>query len=79
MLLFLLLGLLAGVTHAIPTITAKGAKFFTSDGNQFFLKGLLFSSASVMLATNHPHKASPTNSCRTTLSSTMTNALAMQT
>jgi hypothetical protein len=27
-------------TNAIPTITQKGAKLFTSDGNQFFLKGM---------------------------------------
>jgi len=24
---------------AIPTISIKGAKFFTSDGNQFYIKG----------------------------------------
>jgi hypothetical protein len=52
MLLFLLLGLLAGVAHAIPTITAKGAKFFTSHGNQFFLKGMLSSSACLGHALN---------------------------
>lgn len=40
MLFFLVLGLLASIVHAIPTITAKGSKFFTSDGNQFFLKGM---------------------------------------
>lgn len=45
MLLFLLLGLLASIALAIPTITAKGAKFFTSDGKQFFLKGMPSSSA----------------------------------
>jgi hypothetical protein len=26
---------------AIPTIEAKGSKFFTSDGNQFYVKGKL--------------------------------------
>jgi hypothetical protein len=30
----------ATTTLAIPTITAVGNKFFTSDGNQFFLKGM---------------------------------------
>jgi hypothetical protein len=39
MLLLALLGLLAGIVHAVPTISTKGSKFFTSDGNQFFLKG----------------------------------------
>jgi hypothetical protein len=29
---------LSGV-NAIPTIEAKGSKFFTSDGNQFYVKG----------------------------------------
>jgi hypothetical protein len=24
---------------AVPTISTKGAKFFTSEGNQFFVKG----------------------------------------
>lgn len=39
MLLLILLGLLASIVHAVPTISAKGSKFFTSDGNQFFIKG----------------------------------------
>ncbi|KAL6704998.1 hypothetical protein ACN47E_007401 [Coniothyrium glycines] len=35
---------LAGVTavNAIPTISVKGSKFFTSDGNQFFVKGIAY-------------------------------------
>jgi len=42
MLSLVALGLLAGqAVNAIPTITAKGSKFFTSDGNQFYLKGTL--------------------------------------
>ena len=41
MLLLSILGLLASIVHAIPTITTKGSKFITSDGNQFFLKGML--------------------------------------
>jgi hypothetical protein len=31
---------LAGVANAIPTITATGNKFFTSEGKQFFMKGM---------------------------------------
>lgn len=42
MLLLILLGLLASHILAIPTISTKGAKFFTSDGNQFYLKGAKF-------------------------------------
>ena len=45
MLFFLVVGLLASIVHAFPTLTAKGSKFFTSDGNQFFLKGKLTSTA----------------------------------
>lgn len=29
----------AAAVAAIPTISAKGSKFFTSDGNQFYVKG----------------------------------------
>lgn len=29
----------ATATYAIPTIEAYGNKFFTSDGDQFFIKG----------------------------------------
>ncbi|TGJ80824.1 hypothetical protein E0Z10_g7937 [Xylaria hypoxylon] len=32
----------AAVTHAIPTIEALGNKFFTSDGDQFFIKGVAY-------------------------------------
>ncbi|KAH9907880.1 glycoside hydrolase family 72 protein [Xylariomycetidae sp. FL2044] len=32
----------AAVTHAIPTIEAVGNKFFTEDGDQFFLKGVAY-------------------------------------
>lgn len=41
MLLFtLLLSLLVSQAAAdLPTISAKGAKLFTSDGNQFYIKG----------------------------------------
>jgi 1,3-beta-glucanosyltransferase GAS1 len=31
----------AATTYAVPTIEALGNKFFTSDGSQFFIKGML--------------------------------------
>jgi hypothetical protein len=34
-----LLASLSAVASAIPTIEVKGSKFFTSEGNQFFVKG----------------------------------------
>lgn len=34
----------AGLTHALPTIEAVGNKFFTSKGDQFFLKGNIYCS-----------------------------------
>ncbi|KAF1825609.1 glycoside hydrolase family 72 protein [Dissoconium aciculare CBS 342.82] len=33
---------LSHFAHAIPTIQAKGAKFFTSDGKQFYIKGIAY-------------------------------------
>ncbi|KAF1848845.1 glycoside hydrolase family 72 protein [Cucurbitaria berberidis CBS 394.84] len=40
----LLLSALAGLTavNAIPTIEVKGSKFFTSEGNQFYVKGIAY-------------------------------------
>ena len=32
-------GVLSASVSAIPTISIKGAKFFTSDGAQFYIKG----------------------------------------
>ncbi|KAF2008114.1 glycoside hydrolase family 72 protein [Amniculicola lignicola CBS 123094] len=32
----------AGLAAAIPTISVKGSKFFTSDGDQFYLKGIAY-------------------------------------
>jgi hypothetical protein len=40
MLLSIWFGFLISLVSAIPTISTKGSKFFTSDGNQFFLKGM---------------------------------------
>lgn len=40
-----ILGLLTvafGLANAIPTVSIKGSKFFTSDGNQWFIKGIAY-------------------------------------
>lgn len=37
--------LLVGFVVGIPTISIKGSKLFTSDGNQFFVKGECWPSA----------------------------------
>jgi 1,3-beta-glucanosyltransferase GAS1 len=36
------LALCGSLVAAVPTISAVGSKFFTSDGNQFFVKGRSF-------------------------------------
>jgi hypothetical protein len=36
------LAVIAGLTAAIPTISTKGSKFFTSEGNQFYVKGIAY-------------------------------------
>lgn len=33
---------LGALTAAVPTIEVKGSKFFTSDGNQFYVKGIAY-------------------------------------
>jgi len=38
-LLLLVLTTLCFTVHAVPTISVEGSKFFTSDGDQFFIKG----------------------------------------
>jgi len=35
----LIVSVFCSSVNAIPTITAVGSKFFTSEGNQFFIKG----------------------------------------
>jgi hypothetical protein len=35
----------AVTANALPTITATGNKFFTSEGKQFFMKGIVMSQA----------------------------------
>lgn len=42
MLTFLSSLLCASIATALPTISAKGAKFFTSDGDQWFIKGVAY-------------------------------------
>lgn len=32
----------ATLSYAIPTVEAVGGKFFTSDGDQFFIKGVAY-------------------------------------
>lgn len=32
----------AAATYALPTIESVGGKFFTSDGDQFFIKGVAY-------------------------------------
>ena len=38
----LALTLLAHLTSAVPTVSIKGSKFFTSEGNQFYIKGVSY-------------------------------------
>jgi hypothetical protein len=40
MLSVLLASALVASVNAIDTISVKGSKFFTEDGNQFFVKGM---------------------------------------
>ncbi|KAI0479183.1 glycoside hydrolase family 72 protein [Xylariaceae sp. FL0804] len=44
MMLSSILAVLAGAatTMALPTVTATGGKFFTSDGDQFYIKGIAY-------------------------------------
>lgn len=75
LLLIILLGLLARNVLAIPTITTKGSKFFTSDGDQFFLKGTQFHPLCLRLdPANHPPQESPISSFQATRLLTATNA-----
>ncbi|KIW23785.1 hypothetical protein, variant 2 [Cladophialophora immunda] len=41
-LIFLVLAAICATINAIPTISAVGSKFFTSDGDQFFIKGVAY-------------------------------------
>ncbi|KIW94023.1 uncharacterized protein Z519_05339 [Cladophialophora bantiana CBS 173.52] len=41
-LILLVLAAICATINAIPTISAVGSKFFTSDGNQFFIKGVAY-------------------------------------
>ncbi|KAF2458692.1 Glucanosyltransferase-domain-containing protein [Lineolata rhizophorae] len=36
------LSLFSGLVHAIPTIQARGSKFFTSEGDQWYMKGIAY-------------------------------------
>lgn len=61
-LIILAAALLSSVL-ALPTIETKGAKFFTSEGNQWYIKGLsmILKTFLHMLLTRSP-QASPTSS-----------------
>jgi hypothetical protein len=37
---FLVVAALQATASNFPTISTKGSKFFTNDGNQFFVKGM---------------------------------------
>ena len=54
-LLTLLLAVVSSVT-AIPTIEAKGSKLFTSDGQQFFIKGMIHHVQSALRITRVPNR-----------------------
>lgn len=41
------IGLATSTVSAIPKITVKGSKFFTDDGNQFYIKGTLIPTGSI--------------------------------
>lgn len=66
--------------NGIPTISAKGSKFFTSDGNQFFVKGKYHPPPNAIqrelqqVVANRIDQASHTNSSPTTRSSARRNA-----
>lgn len=65
------------VVNAIPTISVKGSKFFTSDGDQFFVRGkhLLHP---IQLTTLTKLQELPISSSPTTRSSTTRNASSTQ-
>ena len=72
--------LLAGLAtvSAIPTISVKGSKFFTSDGDQFFIKGLHSSQTPQLFPANTVGlQELPINSSQMTLLSTTPNVSSM--
>jgi hypothetical protein len=73
----LALSAIAGLTgvNAIPTISVKGSKFFTSEGNQFYVKGMFWLHEMYVMVANRIRQASRTNSFPTTRSSPRRNAV----
>lgn len=72
--------LVASSVNAIDTISVKGSKFFTEDGNQFFVKGMQMNTKKPQAkAVTNRRKASLTNSFPTTRSLTTSNASSTQT
>lgn len=75
MKILILLSLLASYVLAIPTISTKGSKFFTSDGDQYFLKGVPNNHKPPRRTlTDWQSQVSLTNSSPKTRSSTTTSA-----
>ena len=75
-IIYCLLAVLATVS-AIPTISVKGSKFFTSDGDQFFIKGSHSSQTQLFLANTVGLQELPINSSQMTLLSTTPNVSSM--
>jgi hypothetical protein len=71
--------LLAGLAtiSAIPTVSVKGSKFFTSDGDQFFIKGSHSSQTQLFPANTVGLQELPINSSQMTLLSTTPNVSSM--
>lgn len=80
MLSVLLASALVASVNAIDTISVKGSKFFTEDGNQFFVKGMQMNTKKPQAkAVTNRRKASLTNSFPTTRSLTTSNASSTRT
>ena len=72
----LMLAIASQAYAATSALTIKGSKFFTSDGNQFFIKGTTISIAQapyIPMLTDLPLQVLPTSSRTTTRSPTQHN------
>lgn len=65
---------LTATSNAIPTIAAKGSKFFTSDGKQWYIKGMCLACTKVS-TTLTGHQVLPINPLGTTRLRTRCNVL----
>jgi hypothetical protein len=76
----LLASALVASVNAIDTISVKGSKFFTEDGNQFFVKGMQMNTKKTSgKSSANRRKASLTNSFPTTRSLITSNASSTRT